>query len=301
MEMLAKDYMVLPVADQLLERYGDDLTVIAYMNTSGRLKALAGRTGGAVCTSSNAHKVVADALERGRRVFFVPDQHLGRNVADQLGLDQQRDVVALPDPQVGRGAFRVDESVVPGGLAALDRARMILWGSFCGVHTVFTPEHVRWWKARGWRVLVHPESKVEVVREADGSGSTNYLWQAVLDAPAGSKLVIGTESHFVRNARELGRQRGVEVVHLADIPEPGYGSGGCGCATMSRNDPPHLAGMLDLLRKGTPPDLNRVLAGDSVDEISGRRDRLGPQEREQLVREARAALERMIEITERDA
>ena len=67
---------------------------------------------------------------------------------------------------------------------------------------------------------------------------------------------------------------------------------------MSRNDPPHLAGMLDLLRKGEAPDLCRVLAGDSVDERTGRRDRLGAGEREELTGLARAALERMIEVTE---
>jgi quinolinate synthase len=67
---------------------------------------------------------------------------------------------------------------------------------------------------------------------------------------------------------------------------------------MSRNDPPHLAGMLDLLRRGTPPDINRVLAGDMVDELSAARDRLDARERAELVVQARAALERMIEITE---
>jgi quinolinate synthase len=297
MEMLAKDWMVLPVAERLIERYGDELTVIAYMNTSGRLKALAGRTGGAVCTSSNAHLVVDWARKQGKKVFFVPDQHLGRNVADRLGIAQER-AVALPDPQVWRQDLRIDDTTVPGGLAALDRAEMILWGSFCGVHTVFTPAHVRWWKEGGWRVLVHPESKVEVVREADGSGSTDYLWKEVMAAPAGTRLVIGTEGHFVRNAREQGAQRGVEIVHLADIPDASFQSAGCGCATMSRNDPPHLAGMLDLLRKGTPPDINRVLAGDAVDERTAARDRLDDAERAELVTHARASLERMIEITE---
>jgi quinolinate synthase len=297
MEMLAKDYMVLPAADQLVERYGDDLAVVAYMNTGGRLKALAGRTGGAVCTSSNAAKVCKWVLERGKKVFFVPDQHLGRNTAKKLGLDLSK-VVALPDPQIGRGAIRIDERAVPGGLAALDAAPMVLWGSYCGVHTVFSPAHVAYWKQRGYRVLVHPESKVEVVDSADGSGSTNYLWDAVMKAKPGEKLAIGTEGHFVKNAREQGRLNGVEIVHLADIPDPAFQSMGCGCATMSRNDPPHLAGMLDLLRKGAPPDLNRVLAGDSVDEISGERDRLSAAERSALIAEARLALERMIEITE---
>ena len=300
MEMLAKDYMVLPTAEQLIERYGDDLLVVAYMNTGGRLKSLAGRTGGAVCTSSNAAKICAWALKQGKKVFFVPDQHLGRNTAAKLGLDMSR-VLALPDPQLGRGGIKIDEQCVPGGLKALDNAQMILWGSFCGVHTVFKPEHVQYWRERGYRVLVHPESRLEVVQVADGSGSTNFLWDAVMQAKRGDKLAIGTEGHFVRNAREQGRQRGVEIVHLSDIPDPAFQSVGCGCATMSRNDPPHLAGMLDLLRKGTPPDLNRVLAGDMVDETTGLRDRLTPSERAEMIGDARRALERMIEITEAPA
>ena len=297
MEMLAKDFLVLPIAEQLVERYGDELVTIAYMNTSGRLKALAGRTGGAVCTSSNAHLVVDWALRQGKRIFFVPDQHLGRNVADRLGLAQDR-LLALPDPSVHAASYALGDGTIEGGLAALDRSRMILWGSYCGVHTIFRPEMVRWWQARGWRVLVHPESPLEVVRAADGNGSTNYLWRAVMDAPRGSRLAIGTEGHFVRNARAEGARRGVEVVHLADVPEEGYGAAGCGCATMSRNDPPHLAGLLDLLRQGRGPDLCRVLAGDSVHERTGRRERLTEGERGQLVLHARAALERMIEITE---
>jgi quinolinate synthase len=297
MEMLAKDYMVLPVAEQLIERYGDNLVCVSYMNTSGRLKALAGRTGGAVCTSSNAHKVVAWARRNGAKVLFIPDEHLGRNTAARLGMDQKK-VVRLASAEETRGAFPVDDAHVEGGLSALDSAEMILWGSSCGVHTIFTERHVRWWQERDWRVLVHPESKLEVVQAADGSGSTAYLWKAVQDAPAGSKLVIGTEGHFVANARELGAQRGVEVMHLADIPDPSFQTSGCGCATMSRNDPPHLAGMLDLLRRGEAPDANRVLAGDAVNELTGERDRLDPAERAELVQDARAALERMIEVTE---
>jgi quinolinate synthase len=297
MEMLAKDYMVLPVAEQLIERYGDKLAVVAYMNTGGRLKALAGRTGGAVCTSSNAHLIVQAIRKEGKKIFFVPDHHLGRNTAWKLGMDLAK-VVALPDPQVGRGGFKVDDKLVPGGLRALDEAEMILWGSYCGVHTIFSRAHVEWWKLHGWTVYVHPESPLECVQTADGSGSTDFLWKAVMNAAPGSKLAIGTEGHFVRNAREQARQRGVEVMHLADIPDANFKTAGCGCATMSRNDPPHLAGMLDLLRKGTPPDINRVLAGDMVDERSARRERLSEDEREQLIRDARRSLERMIDITE---
>ncbi|MBK7644332.1 MAG: quinolinate synthase NadA [Planctomycetes bacterium] len=295
MEMLAKEHMVAPVVDQLLERYGDDLAVVAYMNTSGRIKAIAGRTGGAVCTSSNAHHVLARVLSERKRVLFVPDEHLGRNSALKLGIPLAQ-IRALPSPERWRSSFSLRE--IPGGPASLDDARVLLWGSYCGVHTIFKPAHVEYWRARGYRVLVHPESPHEVVALSDGSGSTDYLWKAIADAPSGSRLSIGTEGHFVRNAREQAALRGVEVVHLADIPDPTLSSRGCGCATMSRNDPPHLAGMLDLLRQGKAPSINRVLAGDVVDELSGARERLGDADRATLVVDARGALERMIEITE---
>ncbi|MEX1024082.1 MAG: quinolinate synthase NadA [Planctomycetota bacterium] len=294
MELLAKDWQVLPFADQLFERYGDDWTTVAYMNTSGRIKALAGRTGGAVCTSSNAHWVLEDALKASRRVLFVPDQHLGRNTAFRLGLSEQ-DLVVLPDPR--RGALKLDDDLVEGGLARLDSAKVILWGSACGVHTIFTPEMVRQQQADGYRVLIHPESRHEAVSRADGVGSTAYLWNELMTAPPGSKLAIGTEGHFVRNAEEQGRLRGVEVRHLADVP--GASMAGCGCATMSRNDPPHLAGMLDLLRQGRAPEINRVLAGDMVDELTMRRDRLDADERRELIGFARASMESMIASVER--
>lgn len=293
MEMMAKEHMVAPVAAQLMERYGDDLVVIAYMNTSGRIKALAGRTGGAVCTSSNAHLVIDRARAGGKRVLFIPDEHLGRNTADRLGLDQSR-LVTLPLPtQAGQPLeLELDD------WSALDAAEMILWGAYCGVHTVFREWHVQLWHERGWTVLVHPESRREVVRAADGQGSTSWLWSRVMNAAPGEKFAIGTEGHFVTNLREQASLRGILVRHLADVPDDRLRLAGCGCATMSRNDPPHLAGTLDLLRQGRGPDLHRVLAGDAVDEATGARERLRAPERAVLVREARAALERMIEITE---
>jgi quinolinate synthase len=180
----------------------------------------------------------------------------------------------------------------------LDRARVILWGSYCGVHTIFRTDMVDYWRARGFEVHVHPESPLEVVKAADGAGSTKYLWNVVANAKRGAKLAIATEGHFVRNARDLAKRNGAEVVHLADIPDPKFQSIGCGCATMSRNDPPHLVAMVDLLRKGKAPAANRVEAGDVVDEISGARERLAPDERATVVAHARKALERMVEITE---
>lgn len=296
MEMLAKDYMVQPAFDDLRERYGDELLVVAYMNTSGRVKAMAGSTGGSVCTSSNAKHVVKWALDQGKRIFFVPDKHLGEVVAGWAGLSPTDLFAWEGGEDAGRFTF---SSMSEDQRRRCDSAKMILWGGYCGVHTVFTPEHVGYWQEHGYRVLVHPECPKIVVDAADGAGSTKYLWQAVMDAAPGDKLAIATEGHFVRNAQTQGALRGVEIVNVADVPDPELRSMGCGCATMSRNDPPHLVAILDLLRKGQAPDLNRVLAGDVVAETTGRRDRMSEAQRLELIGNARAALERMIEVTSR--
>ena len=295
MEMLAKDHMVEPVFEDLQDRYGEDILVIAYMNTSGRVKALAGRTGGAVCTSSNAKAIVTWALEQNRKIFFVPDRHLGEVVAGWCGLKSD----ALFQWGGGlEGTAQTVSQMTSAEREQLDQAKMILWGSFCGVHTVFQPKHVEYWREQGYRVLVHPECPKIVVDAADGAGSTKYLWNALLEARPGDRLAIGTEGHFVRNAREQAALRGIELVNVADIPSPEFSSMGCGCATMSRNDPPHLVATLDLLRRGQIPELNRVLPGDSVDEVTGRRERLEADERAEVVQNARRALERMIAITQ---
>ena len=293
MEMMAKGFMVEPAFDALQRRYGDDLMVVAYMNTSGRVKSLAGRTGGAVCTSSNAGAIMRWARKQGRRVFFVPDEHLGRNVAAEVGIPDEA-IRVIPG---GHDGGELDFDALPEAERQdLDSAELFLWGSFCGVHTVFRPEHVEYWRERGYRVVVHPESPRETVALADGAGSTSYLWSHVMGADAGSRFAVATEGHFVRNLREQAAERGVEVVHLADTP--GTADAGCGCATMSRNDPPHLVGLLDLLRLGKAPDSNRVLAGDVVDEVTGSRERLAREDRHAIAQNARAALERMIEISE---
>ena len=123
-----------------------------------------------------------------------------------------------------------------------------------------------------------------------------------MNSPPRSKFAVGTEGHFVRNLKEQAATKDIEVKHLAeatlDHDDEVLTIGGCGCATMSRNDPPHLAGMLDLLRKGEPPDLNRVFAGDTVDETTAKRERLVGEDRAIMVSDAKLALERMIKITE---
>src|SRR6478735_645540 len=56
----------------------NDLMPITYMNSAAAIKAFCGRMGGAVCTSSNAQKLITWALSERRRLIFMPDQHLGR-------------------------------------------------------------------------------------------------------------------------------------------------------------------------------------------------------------------------------
>ena len=80
---------------------------ITYMNSTAAIKAFVGRHGGAVCTSSNARAVLAWALgdekasARGDRVFFLPDQHLGRNTALSMGYDQEELVLWDPAQPLG--------------------------------------------------------------------------------------------------------------------------------------------------------------------------------------------------------
>jgi quinolinate synthase len=295
MEALAKEDMVLPLFDELQERYGDDLMVLCYMNTSGRLKALAGKTGGAVCTSSNAAVIMQWARDQKKKILFVPDEHLGRNSGKKVGIAAEKMFLWKGGWD---GARMSIAHLSDADKKRLDDSELVLWGSFCGVHMVFSTAQIAYWREQGYRVLVHPECKQEVVDAADGAGSTAYLWKAVLDAKAGDRLAIGTEGHFVRNAREVAKDRGVELVNLADVPAKVGGSLGCGCATMSRNDPPHLVAILDLLKQGKAPELNRVLAGDMVDETTGSRERLDETSRAQIAKDAVASLEKMIALTE---
>jgi quinolinate synthase len=51
------------------------------MNSSAAIKAFTGEHGGTICTSSNAQRALTWAFERGSKVLFLPDQHLGRNTA----------------------------------------------------------------------------------------------------------------------------------------------------------------------------------------------------------------------------
>lgn len=296
MEMLAKDFMVEPAFIDLNERYGqNNILPVCYMNTSGRVKALTGAQGGAVCTSSNVKKIVQWAREQQKKILFIPDQHMGENIAWWLGI---QNLAYWPGGSAGAQYSLPAQDA--NTLAQFDKAEMILFASHCAVHTYYSAAMCEYWHTQGVTTVVHPECKNEVIRVADQAGSTAFIWDFVTqDRAKTGKYAIGTENHMVENLKQHCKNLGIAVFNLAEAPKGAGEKGmGCGCATMSRNDAPHLVGLLDLLRQGKDMSYNEVKAGDVVNEFSGLRHRLETQDQQWVIDNAKKALEKMIEITE---
>jgi quinolinate synthase len=167
-------------------RTDSDIIPISYMNSSSELKAFTGKHGGLICTSSNARRAFEWAFTKGKRIFFFPDQHLGRNTANKMGIAE----IALFNP-----------NEINGGLsfAQLQNARIILWDGYCYVHAKFQKEHIDTWRAKDKSVIVvvHPECHEDVVNNADAVGSTAFIVDYVKKAPVGSTIAIGTELNLV--------------------------------------------------------------------------------------------------------
>ena len=295
MEMLAKDFMVEPAFLDLNARYGaENILPVCYMNTSGRLKAMTGAQGGAVCTSSNVKKIFEWARSQKKKILFIPDQHMGENVAYWLGI---KNIAYWPGGTAGAQYSLGGQDAQT--LATFDKAELILFASFCAVHTLYDPSMCDYWQRLGYTTIVHPECRNEVIRVANHAGSTAFIWDYVVNDRAHTKqYAIGTENHMVENLKEHCLPLGIKVVNLAEAPTDTKPRLGCGCATMSRNDPPHLIALLDLLRLGKGMDYNEVKAGDVVNEFSGTRQRLDTSDQQLLIKNAKRALQNMIDITE---
>ena len=235
----------------------DRVVPITYMNSSAALKAFVGDHGGAVCTSSNARAVLEWAFERGDKVLFFPDQHLGRNTGYAMGYDESHMRVWNPHRDLG-------------GLEERDvkDATFLLWRGWCTVHQRFQPDHVAAFRAANpdGEVIVHPECMREVVELADKVGSTERIMEWVDQAPAGSVIGVGTEIHMIQRLAEEHPDK--TVVSLDPLV--------CPCSTMFRIDAPHLAWCLESLVRGEL--VNQVI----VDE--------------KTAASARVALERMLSI-----
>ncbi|MBP2437727.1 quinolinate synthase NadA [Microbacterium amylolyticum] len=229
---------------------------VTYMNSSAAIKGFVGRHGGIVCTSSNARTVLDWAFQRGRRVLFFPDQHLGRNTAKAMGVSLDQMPMWNPNRPLGGSSA---EEIAEG--------RVILWHGFCSVHRRFTVDQID--KARaehpGVRVIVHPESPMAVVDAADESGSTDVIRRAIEGATEPTTFAIGTEINLVQRLAAQNPQH--EIFCLDPVV--------CPCSTMYRIHPGYLAWVLEGLVDGTVQ--NQIEVPDAVADP------------------ARVALERMLE------
>ena len=231
---------------------------ITYMNSSAAIKAFTGENGGSVCTSSNAERAMRWALEKGEKVFFLPDQHLGRNTAVlRLGFSLTDCVVW--NPWKANGGLTDDE---------IRSAKIILWRGHCSVHGRFTIENVNEMRSRvpGIQILVHPECQYEVVSAADVVGSTESIIKTIENAPQGSSWAIGTELNLVKRLAQDNPEKQITFLDKTV----------CYCSTMNRIDLPHLVWAMESLVRGKV--INQI------------------QVPEKIAKAARVALERMLAL-----
>src|SRR5690606_17534950 len=222
----------------------EQITPVTYINSAASLKAFCGRHGGIVCTSSNAKAVLEWAFARRQRVFFFPDQHLGRNTSLKMGITN--DQMPVYDPYAGDLGGNTED--------AIRNSRVILWKGHCSVHQMFRKEHVEQFRAKipGIKILVHPECPQEVNDIADVSGSTSKIIKTVAESPPGTKWAIGTELHLVNR---LKKEHPEQEIHFLSPTV-------CMCATMYRIDLAHLCWSLEDLAAGTP--VNTIEVDDEV-------------------------------------
>ncbi|MBA4123097.1 MAG: quinolinate synthase NadA [Acidobacteria bacterium] len=234
---------------------------ITYMNSSAAIKAFCGRNGGVVCTSSNAVPLFDIYLKEYDKMFFFPDQHLGRNTGAKFGIPLEK--MALWNPFEELGGNTEEE---------LHAAKLILWRGHCSVHGRFKPWHVDQVRAEqpDIKVLVHPECMREVVEISDLNGSTSFIINTVTNAPSGSKWAVGTELNLVLRLQKQFPDKEIRLL-APDL---------CMCATMYRIAPQNLAWALDNLVAGRV--VNQIKVDDATKHY------------------ALIALERMINLTEQN-
>lgn len=232
---------------------------ITYMNSSAAIKAFCGRHEGVVCTSSNAVPLFDIYLKQFDKMFFFPDQHLGRNTGAKFGIPL--DKMALWNPHEPLGGNTAEQ---------LHEAKLILWRGHCSVHGRFKPWHVDQVRKEvpGVQVLVHPECTREVVELSDLNGSTSYIIKTVENAPAGSKWAIGTEVNLVNRLQDRFPDKVIRLL-APDL---------CMCATMYRIAPQNLAWAIENLVEGNV--VNEIVVDPETKHF------------------ASIALERMISLTE---
>lgn len=217
--------------DQLQAILGDTICPVTYINSYASLKAFCGRHGGLVCTSTNAARVMDYAFAQKERIFFFPDQHLGRNVGFTKGVPLDR--MVLFNPFKENGGLTVEE---------LEQAKIILWSGCCPVHDRFKVEDIEKERAANpdVQVLVHPEVPFAVAEAADFMGSTEFIINKLAAAEPGSSWLVATEIHLVSRLAKMHPDKNVKLL----------GKPICMCSMMDRTSPEHLCWNLEELVKG---------------------------------------------------
>lgn len=237
------------------ETFGDTVLPLTYVNSTAAIKAFCGRHCGATVTSSNAKAMLEWAFTVKERILFLPDQHLGRNTAVDMGIPLEQ--MAIWDPIKNRFEYDGD----------LEQVKIILWKGHCSVHEKFTVENIQELRENSPEVniIVHPECTYDVVQQSDMAGSTSFIIKTIEEAPAGTKWAVGTEMNLVNRLTDTHKDK--EVFSL----NPNM----CPCLTMNRIDLPHLLWALETIEQGET--INQI----SVDEV--------------IAKDATKALERMLE------
>ncbi|MEG0806262.1 MAG: quinolinate synthase NadA [Lachnospiraceae bacterium] len=138
---------------QQMRRDDPDICVVTYINSTAETKMYSD-----VCvTSSNAVKIVK-ALPN-KRIFFVPDENLGRYVSQQV-----------PEKEI------------------------ILNDGFCPVHHELNAEDVKRVRKAypGVKILAHPECRQDVLEKADYIGSTSGIINYATEC-TDQEFIIATE------------------------------------------------------------------------------------------------------------
>ncbi len=183
-----------------------DCTVVVYSNTSAEVKARADW----VVTSGIAVQLARHLKERGERILWAPDRHLGSYIRQVTGAD------------------------------------MVLWPGGCVVHEAFKAQALATLKQQHPEaaVLAHPESPAAVLELADVIGSTTQLINAARDLPQ-RVLIVATDNGIFHKMKQIAPTK-----LLIEAPTAGAGATCQSCAHcpwMAMND---LRGLVRVLERG---------------------------------------------------
>jgi quinolinate synthase len=145
-----------------------DRKAVVYANTSAEVKALSDW----VVTSAIALEVIKHLHEKGERILWAPDKHLGRYIQNKTGAD------------------------------------MVLWQGACVVHDEFKEQALRDLKIRhpDAGILVHPESPESVIDLADVVGSTSQLINATREL-SNPKFVVATDKGIFYKMKQAAPEK----------------------------------------------------------------------------------------------